>query len=43
MPVLLNPFEQRSIHNFNEYMSVDNYGRMIAYYSMLMEGFDESK
>jgi carboxypeptidase PM20D1 len=40
MPVLLNPFEQRSIHNFNEYMSIENYGRMIAYYSYLMEGFN---
>jgi carboxypeptidase PM20D1 len=40
MPVLLNPFEQRSIHNFNEYMSIDNFGRMIAYYSYLMENFD---
>ncbi|MBX2897813.1 MAG: M20/M25/M40 family metallo-hydrolase [Cyclobacteriaceae bacterium] len=41
MPVLLNPFEQRSIHNFNEYLSIDNYGRMIAYYSYLMGEFDK--
>jgi carboxypeptidase PM20D1 len=41
MPVLLNPFEQRSIHNFNEYMSIDNYGRMISYYSYLMQQFDK--
>jgi carboxypeptidase PM20D1 len=41
MPALLNPFEQRSIHNFNEYMSIGNYGRMIAYYSYLMGHFDK--
>jgi carboxypeptidase PM20D1 len=41
MPVLLNPFEQRSIHNFNEYMSIENYGRMIAYYAHLMRQFDK--
>jgi len=41
MPVLLNPFEQRSIHNFNEYLSIDNYARMIFYYSYLMKNFDQ--
>jgi carboxypeptidase PM20D1 len=41
MPVVLNPIEQRSIHNFNEYLSVDNYGRMIAYYTHLMQNFDK--
>jgi carboxypeptidase PM20D1 len=41
MPVLLNPIEQRSIHNFNEYMSIDNFGRMISYYSYLMQHFDK--
>jgi carboxypeptidase PM20D1 len=40
MPVLLNPIEQRTIHNFNEYMSVENYARMIAYYTHLMQNFD---
>ena len=40
MPVLLNPAEQRSIHNFNEYMSTANYARMIAHYSYLMKNFD---
>ncbi len=40
MPVLLKPAEQRSIHNFNEYMSTDNYARMIAHYSYLMKNFD---
>jgi carboxypeptidase PM20D1 len=42
MPVLLNPYEQRSIHNFNEYMSIDNFGRMISYYSYLMQHFDKT-
>ncbi|MBX9733686.1 MAG: M20/M25/M40 family metallo-hydrolase [Chitinophagaceae bacterium] len=40
MPVLLNPYEQRSIHNFNEYLSIENYGRMIAHYTYLMKNFD---
>jgi carboxypeptidase PM20D1 len=38
--VLLNPIEQRTIHNFNEYMSIENYARMIAYYTHLMQNFD---
>jgi carboxypeptidase PM20D1 len=41
MPALLNPYEQRSIHNFNEYLSIENYGRMISYYSYLMREFDK--
>lgn len=41
IPVLLNPYEQRSIHNFNEYMSIENYGRMISYYTYLIEHFDK--
>jgi len=40
---LLNPYEQRSIHNFNEYMSIDNFGRMISYYSYLMQHFDNKR
>lgn len=43
MPVLLSPEEQRSIHNYNEYLSIDNYGRMIAYYTYLIENFDSGK
>jgi carboxypeptidase PM20D1 len=42
MPVLLNPIEQRSIHNFNEYMSIDNFARMIHYYQHIMSRFDAS-
>lgn len=40
IPALLHPWEQRSIHNFNEYLSIDNYGRMISYYSYLMRQYD---
>ncbi len=41
VPVLLNPYEQRSIHNYNEYISIENYGRMIAYYSYLFVNYDK--
>lgn len=40
MPVLLTEGEQRSIHNFNEYISVENYGRMIGHYYRLIQNFD---
>jgi carboxypeptidase PM20D1 len=41
MPALLQPIEQRSIHNYNEYISIENYGRMIAYYTFLMQHYDD--
>lgn len=42
IPVLLNPIEQRTIHNFNEYLSIENYGRMLAYYTHLMNAYDKT-
>ncbi|HMP88449.1 MAG TPA: M20/M25/M40 family metallo-hydrolase, partial [Lacibacter sp.] len=42
MPALLSPVEQRSIHNFNEYISIDNYGRMIAYFTHVMRHYDNA-
>lgn len=36
MPVELNIFEQRVIHNENEHISFDNYARMIAYFREIM-------
>lgn len=36
MPVYLNEYEQRTIHNENEYISLDNYSKMIAYFKELM-------
>ena len=40
MPVLIDEDEQRSIHNENEYISLENYGKMIAYYKDLMRTFE---
>ena len=36
MPILLNTYEQRSMHNENEHISIANYGRMIWYFKQLM-------
>lgn len=41
-PVLLHPAEQRTIHNFNEYITIENYGRMIAYYTYLISHYDKA-
>lgn len=40
MPVLLTPAEQGGIHNKNEFITVDNYKRMIEFYYILMKDFD---
>jgi len=40
MPVYLNEYEQRTIHNENEHISLENYGRMIAYYKDIMVSFE---
>lgn len=40
MPVLLTPEEQGSIHNNNEFITIDNYKRMIRFYYTLMKNFD---
>lgn len=39
IPVLLNAFEQRTIHNENEYISLDNYGRMLWYFKEMMKSY----
>jgi len=40
MPVFLNEYEQRTIHNENEYISIENYGKMIAYYKDIIREFE---
>lgn len=40
MPVCLNEYEQRAIRNENEYISLENYGRMIAYYKDVMATYE---
>lgn len=39
MPVSLNLHEQRSIHNENEYISFENYGKMIWYFQEIMKTY----
>lgn len=40
LPVRLNDAEQQSIHYFNEYISIENYRKMIAYFKEVMTNFD---
>lgn len=40
MPVKINRAEQGSIHNTNEYISIENFGRMIAYFKSVMQNYD---
>ncbi|MBV7529603.1 M20/M25/M40 family metallo-hydrolase [Chitinophaga sp. sic0106] len=39
-PVLINNNEQQTIHNNNEYISIDNYSRMIHYFETLIKNYD---
>lgn len=43
MPVLLNQYEQRTMHNENEHISIENYGRMIYYFKQLMATFQTTE
>lgn len=38
-PIYLNEYEQRTVHNENEFISLDNFGRMIAHFKYIMENF----
>ena len=40
IPVRLNDAEQRSIHNQNEYISIENYRKMIGYFTEVMSTYD---
>lgn len=40
MPVAINNFEQQSIHNNNEYISIANFARMIRYFELMMREYD---
>lgn len=37
MPVYLNQYEQRTIHNENEHITIDNFGKMIWYFKELLQ------
>lgn len=39
MPILLNEYEQRIVHNENEHISIANFGRMIAFYKEIMRTY----
>ncbi len=43
MPVYLNEYEQRTIHNENEYISFDNYNKMITYFKEVMRNFGHTE
>lgn len=39
MPIYLNLYEQRTIHNENEHISLENYGKMIWYWKEVMSTY----
>lgn len=41
MPIKINGFEQQSIHSTNEYISIENYLRMIHYFEFIMKNYDK--
>ncbi|KIC62071.1 M20/M25/M40 family metallo-hydrolase [Chryseobacterium taiwanense] len=41
MPIKINRFEQQSIHSTNEYISIENYLRMIHYFEFIMKNYDQ--
>lgn len=41
MPIKINSFEQQSIHSTNEYISIENYLRMIHYFEFIMKNYDK--
>lgn len=40
-PVVLDQEEQRSIHNQNEYISLENYRRSVFYYQKMIQNYDK--
>lgn len=39
MPVVLNTSEQRTLHSENEYISIEAFGKMIAYFEQVMKTY----
>ncbi len=39
LPIELNTFEQRTIHNENEHITVENFGKMLWYFKELMKTY----
>ncbi|MDR6544146.1 carboxypeptidase PM20D1 [Chryseobacterium rhizosphaerae] len=40
MPIKINSSEQQSIHSTNEYLSIENYLKMIHYFEYMMKNYD---
>ncbi|WP_346986376.1 M20/M25/M40 family metallo-hydrolase [Chryseobacterium sp. POE27] len=41
MPIKINNAEKQSIHSTNEYLSIENYMKMIHYFEYIMRNYDE--
>jgi carboxypeptidase PM20D1 len=41
MPIKINSSEQQSIHSTNEYISIENYLKMIHYFEYIMKNYDK--
>lgn len=41
MPIKINRSEQQSIHSTNEYISIENYLKMIHYFEYIMKNYDQ--
>ncbi|ANF49782.1 peptidase [Chryseobacterium glaciei] len=41
MPIKINNSEQQSIHSTNEYISIENYLKMIHYFEFIMKNYDK--
>ena len=41
MPVKINDAEKQSIHSTNEYISIENYMKMIHYFEYVMKNYDQ--
>ncbi|MBD8347948.1 M20/M25/M40 family metallo-hydrolase [Dysgonomonas sp. HGC4] len=43
LPIDLNLYEQRTMHNENEHITIDNYGKMIWYFQELMKTYQNGQ
>lgn len=41
MPIKINSSEQQSLHSTNEYLSIENYLKMIHYFEYMMKNYDK--
>lgn len=40
MPVQVNPYELQTVHSDNEHLSIENYGKMIAFFYLVMRSYE---